>query len=75
MAVIAWIRHLVHGRDNAEPTDSEAALEHAREARRQAEDRKPVVAAVAAKLRQAREENHWAERIEAAYAARRRATQ
>ncbi len=73
--MIAWIRRLVRGRDNAEPTDSENALERAREALQQAEDRQPVVTAVAARLRRAREENHWAERIEAAYAARRRAAQ
>lgn len=73
--MITWIRRLARGRDNAEPTDSENALERAREALQQAEDRQPVVTAVAARLRRAREENHWAERIEAAYAARRRATQ
>jgi len=44
-----------------------AALERAREARQQAEARQPVVTAVAAKLRRAREENHFRERIEAAF--------
>ncbi|MFJ9012360.1 hypothetical protein [Streptomyces canus] len=37
---------------------------NAREARRQAEARQPAVSAVAAKLRRAREENHFRERIE-----------
>jgi hypothetical protein len=65
--VIAWIRRLVVGRDHSEPSDSEAALERAREARQQAEARQPIVSAVAAKLRHAREENHFRERIEAAF--------
>jgi hypothetical protein len=65
--VIAWIRRLAHGCDSTEPSDSEAALKRAREARQQAEARQPVVTAVAAKLRRAREENHFRERIEAAF--------
>lgn len=73
--MIGWVRRLVHGRNTAGPSDSEAALKHAKEARQQAEARQPIVSAVSAKLRLAREENHWAERIEAAYAARRRAAQ
>lgn len=65
--MIEWIRRLAHGCDHSEPSDSEAALERAREARQQAEARQPVVTAVAAKLRRAREENHFRERIEAAF--------
>ncbi|MEV5347215.1 DUF7620 family protein [Streptomyces achromogenes] len=63
----AWIRRLVHGCDDVEPADSEAALERARQARQAAEARQPAVEAVAATLRRAREENHFAERIEAAF--------
>jgi hypothetical protein len=62
--VIRWIRRLAHGCDRTDPSDSEAALERAREAREEAEARQPVVEAIAAKLRRAREENHLRERIE-----------
>lgn len=62
--MIAWVKHLVHGRDRDRPRDSELALERAREAREAAEARQPVVTAVAAKLRRVREENHLRERIE-----------
>ncbi|MFD8199962.1 hypothetical protein [Streptomyces sp. NPDC059701] len=55
------------GRDHAQPSDSEAALKRAQEARKQAEARQPIVSAVAAKIRDAREENHFRERIEAAF--------
>lgn len=65
--MIAWIRRLAHERDDAEPSDSEAAIVRAQEARQQAEARQPLVTAVAAKLRHAREENHFRERIEAAF--------
>jgi hypothetical protein len=65
--VIAWIRRLVNGCDDTEQRPSEAALERTREARVAAEARQPVVEAVAAKLRRAREENHFRERIEAAF--------
>lgn len=65
--MIKWIRRLVHGREHVEQRPSEVALEHAREARQAAEARRPVVEAVASKLRQAREENHFRERIEAAF--------
>jgi hypothetical protein len=65
--VISWIRRLVRGRNRAEPRASEAALERAREAREAAEARQPAVQAVAAKIRRAREENHFRERIEAAF--------
>ena len=62
--MIAWIRRLAQGRDHSEPTDSEVALAHAKKARRQAEARQPVVTAVAATIRRAREENHFREKIE-----------
>jgi len=65
--VIAWIRRLVHGRDRSEQRPSEAALERAIQAREQAEARQPIVTAAAAKIRRAREENHFRERIEAAF--------
>lgn len=65
--MIAWIRRLARGCDETEPRPSEVALEHAREARKQAEARQPLVTAVVAKLRHAREENHFRERIEAAF--------
>ncbi|QTD96954.1 DUF7620 family protein [Streptomyces cyanogenus] len=63
----AWIRRLIHSSDRHDPCDSEAALARACEARRAAEARRPVVEAVAARLRQAREENHFRERIEQAF--------
>jgi hypothetical protein len=62
--VITWIRRLVHGDKSQQPSDSEVALAHARQARRQAEARQPIVEAVAATLRQARAENHFREKIE-----------
>ncbi|MFM9703578.1 DUF7620 family protein [Streptomyces galilaeus] len=65
--MIGWIRRLVHGSDEAEQTDSEAALKRAIAARRAAEARQPMVTAVAAKLRRVREENHFAEKLEALY--------
>jgi hypothetical protein len=65
--MLGWILRLVHGDDESGPTDSEAALERTREAREAAEARRPAVLAVAAKLRRAREENHFRERIEAAF--------
>jgi|1185.fasta_scaffold03425_2 hypothetical protein len=68
--MLGWIRRLVHG-DPTEPTDSEVALQRTREARREVEDRWPTVRAVVAPFKQAREENHWAERVEAVFAARR----
>lgn len=73
--MLGWIRRRVRGRRSTEPTDSELALERTRKAREQAEARGTVVTSVMAPWRRAREENHWAERIEAAYAARRRAAQ
>lgn len=65
-----WIRRLVHG-EPTEPTDSEVALQRTREARREVEDRWPAVRRAVAPFKQAREENHWAERVEAVFAARR----
>ncbi|WP_432136844.1 DUF7620 family protein [Streptomyces sp. bgisy154] len=64
--MIGWVRRLVRG-DDGGPSASEAALERAREARAEAEARRPVVLAVAELLRHAREENHFRERIEAAF--------
>jgi hypothetical protein len=65
--VIAWIRRLMHGRDRTRPSDSQAALTRATQARQAAEARRPMVRALAAGLRRAREENHFAEKIEALY--------
>ncbi len=69
--MIGFLRRLVHGRDRDEPRDSDAALAHARKARAAAEARQPAVTAVVAPIRRALAENHFAERIEAAYAIRR----
>jgi hypothetical protein len=65
--VIAWIRRLAHGCDHDGQSPSEAALEHAIAARKAAEARQPMVTSVVAKIRRAREENHFRERIEAAF--------
>jgi hypothetical protein len=65
--MIGWIRRLAHGCDQSEPSDSEAALERATQAREAAEARQPLVRSVAAGLRRAREENHFAEKLEALY--------
>jgi hypothetical protein len=65
--VIGWIRRLARGCEPDAQRPSEAALDRAREARQAAEARQPVVEAVVAKLRSAREENHFRERIEAAF--------
>ncbi|MGQ4343614.1 DUF7620 family protein [Streptomyces sp. SAS_275] len=54
----------MHGRDDTEPSDSEVALAHAQQARKQAEARQPAVEAIAATIRRAREENHFREKIE-----------
>ena len=62
--MIGWLRRLVHGRDDTEPSDSEVALAHAQQARKQAEARQPAVEAIAATIRRAREENHFREKIE-----------
>lgn len=74
---MAWIRAL--RRRKACSPDREAAQQafaDAQEAQREIHDeRRPVVLAVARRLRAAREENHLAERIAAAYAARRGAAQ
>ncbi|WP_420709565.1 DUF7620 family protein [Streptomyces sp. FxanaA7] len=69
--MLAWLHRLVHGRDVHRHRDSEAALKRAKEARAAAEARGSVVTATIAPIRRAIEENHFAERIEAAYAARR----
>ena len=73
--MLGWIRRLVHGSEEPEQSDSEAALERTRTARKQAEERTSGVEAVVAPIRRAREENHWAQRVEAVFAARRGAAQ
>lgn len=73
--MFAWIRRLIHGSEPAKPSASEAALERTRTARRATEEMTSVVQAAVAPIRRARQENHWAQRIEAAYAARRGAAQ
>lgn len=74
---MGWIellrRHKKHSPDREA---AQQALADAQEARREIrEERRPVVLALVARIRAAREENHFAERIDAAYAARRRAAQ
>ncbi|MEU4256252.1 hypothetical protein AB0F84_08730 [Streptomyces fradiae] len=65
--MVGWIRRLVR---RGEPTPgqraAEGALDRAREARQAAEARRPLVEAVAERLRATRAENHFAERIKAA---------
>lgn len=65
--MIRWMKRL---RRRGEPTPGQqaagAALDRARSARQEAEERRPAVQAAAAKLRHAREENHFAARIRAA---------
>lgn len=73
--MLAWIRRLVHGCDTPDVSESEAALEQAKTARRAAEERRPAVDAAVAPLRRARRENHLRERIEMAFAERRGAQQ
>jgi len=70
---VGWISHLMRrGKPSPDREAATQALADAQEARREIhEERRPAVLAVVARLRVAREENHWAERIEAAYAARR----
>ncbi|MFF7308190.1 hypothetical protein [Streptomyces sp. NPDC008137] len=69
--MLGWIRRLVHGDDTSEQTPSEAALERARDARQETEERWSAVRDAVAPIRQARIENHWAEKVEAAFGARR----
>ncbi|WP_455681421.1 DUF7620 family protein [Streptomyces echinatus] len=70
---MGWIR-LLSRRKTSSP-DREAAqqaVQDAREAQREIhEERRPVVLALVARLKATREENHFAERISAVYAARR----
>ncbi|WP_432027475.1 DUF7620 family protein [Streptomyces sp. 1222.5] len=73
--MLGWIRRLVHGSEQSEQSDSEAALERTVADRQEAEDRWSAVRAAVAPIREARIENHWAEKVEAAFAARRRAAQ
>jgi len=58
-------------REQAARKEAQQALAEAREAKREIEERRPIVLAIVHRLRVAREENHFRERIEAAYAARR----
>lgn len=69
--MLGWIRRLAHGCDRSDPTESEAALERTTEARQEAEDRWSAVREAVAPIRRARIENHWAERVEQAFSARR----
>ncbi|MFF0777106.1 hypothetical protein [Streptomyces sp. NPDC003720] len=71
--MLGWIRRLVHGSEQSEQSDSEAALERTVADRQEAEDRWSAVRAAVAPIRQARIENHWSEKVEAAFAARREA--
>lgn len=70
-----WIRLPGRRRKERQQAQREAAqqaLAEAREAQREIEEeRRPMVLAIVHRLRVAREENHFQERIEAAYAARR----
>ncbi|MFS4103739.1 hypothetical protein [Streptomyces sp. PD-S100-1] len=70
-----WIKPLSKRRRRDEPTAAQQALAEALEAHREVEQRRPAVLAVVARIKAARQENHLAERIEAAYAARRGAPQ
>lgn len=70
--MLGWIRRLAHGSEQNKQTDSEAALERTVADRQEAEDRWSAVRAAVAPIRQARIENHWSEKVEAAFAARRR---
>ncbi|MEV7034649.1 hypothetical protein AB0N99_31010 [Streptomyces sp. NPDC093272] len=72
--MLAWIRRLLDS-DPVDPAASEAALERTRTDRKRADDRWPAVRAAVAPIRQARIENHWAEKVEAAFGARRGAAQ
>ncbi|MBJ6623635.1 DUF7620 family protein [Streptomyces sp. DHE17-7] len=59
-------------REQAAREAAHRAIAEAREAQREIEEeRRPMVLAIVHRLRVAREENHFPERIEAAYAARR----
>ncbi|WP_435845688.1 DUF7620 family protein [Streptomyces griseofuscus] len=66
---MGWIAHLTRrGKPSPDREAAEQALEEAREARREIqEERLPIVLDVVRRLRVAREENHFAERIAAAY--------
>ena len=66
---MGWIAHLTRrGKPSPDREAAEQALAEAREARREIhEERRPIVLAIVARLRNAREENHFAERIAQAY--------
>lgn len=69
--MLGWIRRLLAHGSESQPTDSEAALERTISDRQEAEDRWSAVRAAVAPIRQARIENHWAEKVEQAFGARR----
>lgn len=69
--MLGWIRRLVHGDEPSEQTDSEAALERTRADRQETEERWTAVRDAVAPIRQARIENHWAEKVQSAFGARR----
>ncbi|MFI6105855.1 hypothetical protein [Streptomyces sp. NPDC051310] len=65
--MIEWIRRLVRrGEPSQGQREAEGALDRARTAREQAEERRPLVEAAVQRLRREREENHFADRIRAA---------
>jgi hypothetical protein len=65
--MIAWIKRLVRrGKETPGQRAAEGALERAKCARQEAEERQPYVDAAVSRLRTARAENHFAERIRAA---------
>lgn len=74
---MAWTKHLARNKQASPDREAaQQAVEDAQEAQREIhEERRPIVLALARRLRIARQENHWAERIEAAYAERRGAAQ
>jgi hypothetical protein len=62
--VIEWIRRLVRrGEPSQGQREAEGALDRARSAREEAEERRPIVAAMAEQIRQERAENRFATRI------------
>ena len=69
--MLAWIRRIARPYSKPDVSESEAALERSRTARRAAEARQPIVEAAVAPIRRARQENHLRERIELAFAERR----
>ncbi|MEW2518120.1 DUF7620 family protein [Actinacidiphila alni] len=66
---MGWIDRLLHRRrgESAGQVEAREALARAREAREQVARTAPEVAAVAARLRELRTQNHFAELFEAAF--------